>query len=261
VKRRRPDFSTRPRLEPQARAGVADVVLSFSDLKYFFECPYQFKLRILYGFNAPIPEALGYGKSLHDALSEVHGRALEGEMPSPINIPALLDRHLHLPFAYPSLIETLRESADGVLAKYFADNADLFDKLEFSEKKIEIVLDDGVTVVGRIDLVRRLDNNETTIVDFKTSERSQEEDVTEMQLHIYVVGHEALTGRTADFVEIYELEDGRRKPRSVDEEFVTDVKAAVRGAADSLRNGQLSPAPRATVCATCDYRRLCSSAL
>ncbi len=40
-----------------------------------FECPYQFKLRFLYGFNPPLHEALGYGKSLHDALAEVHKRA------------------------------------------------------------------------------------------------------------------------------------------------------------------------------------------
>jgi hypothetical protein len=49
VKRRAPDYSTRKRLPPSPRAGVANVVFSFSDLKYFFECPYQFKLRILYG--------------------------------------------------------------------------------------------------------------------------------------------------------------------------------------------------------------------
>src|ERR1700751_1520371 len=79
VKRRLPDYSARPRLEPQARRGVANVVLSFSDVKYFFECPYQFKLRILYGFNAPIHEALGYGRSLHNALAEVHGRSIHGE--------------------------------------------------------------------------------------------------------------------------------------------------------------------------------------
>ena len=48
VKRRAPDYSTRSRLQPNPRAGVANVVFSFSDLKYFFECPYQFKLRILY---------------------------------------------------------------------------------------------------------------------------------------------------------------------------------------------------------------------
>jgi DNA helicase-2/ATP-dependent DNA helicase PcrA len=54
--------------------------LSFSELKYLFECPYQFKLRFLYGFNPPLHEALGYGKGLHDALSEVHKRALAGDI-------------------------------------------------------------------------------------------------------------------------------------------------------------------------------------
>ena len=55
---------------------MPDVTLSFSDLKYFFECPYEFKLRFLYGFNPPIHEALGYGKSVHDVMAEVHKRAL-----------------------------------------------------------------------------------------------------------------------------------------------------------------------------------------
>ena len=112
------------------------------------------------------------------------GARFVGEVPTAMHMPELLDRHLHLPFAYPSLHRDAHESAAGVLERYFADNEDMFDKLEYSEKKIEIALDDGVTVVGRIDLVRRLDNDETTIVDFKTSERSQEEEVTELQLHI-----------------------------------------------------------------------------
>jgi hypothetical protein len=36
VKRRKPDYSARKRLSPTPRAGVANVVFSFSDLKYFF---------------------------------------------------------------------------------------------------------------------------------------------------------------------------------------------------------------------------------
>src|SRR5205823_3115430 len=45
-------------LKPRPRRETPNVVLSFSELKYFFECPYQFKLRFVYGFNAPIHEAL-----------------------------------------------------------------------------------------------------------------------------------------------------------------------------------------------------------
>lgn len=90
VKRREADYSKRQCLAPTPRAGVTNVVFSFSDLKYFFECPYQFKLRILYGFNAPIAEALGYGKSLHDALAEVHARALRRDAPKVEEVPDLM---------------------------------------------------------------------------------------------------------------------------------------------------------------------------
>jgi DNA helicase II / ATP-dependent DNA helicase PcrA len=114
VKRRMPDFSTRKRLQPTPRAGVTNVVFSFSDLKYFFECPYQFKLRILYGFNAPIDAALGYGKSLHDALAEVHARAIRGDIADAAEAAELVDRHLHAPYAYPALRQQLEASAEKV---------------------------------------------------------------------------------------------------------------------------------------------------
>lgn len=150
------------RRAPKPRTGVSNVVFSFSDLKYFFECPYQFKLRVLYGFKAPIHEALG----------------------------------------------------------------------------------DGVSVVGRIDLVRRIDTGETTIVDRKSTDRAQAEEVTETQLHVYALGYQELTGRRPDYVEIYELSEGKRKPRSVDDDFISDVKTHSRAAAEALRSGALPARPR-----------------
>jgi len=259
VKRRPPDYSTRKRLPPSPRAGVANVVFSFSDLKYFFECPYQFKLRILYGFNAPIHEALGYGKSLHDALAEVHARARRGEVADASEVPRLVETHLHVPYAYPALRQQLEHTAERVLRDYLADNAALFDKIEFSEKQIEVSLGDGVSVVGRIDLVRRIDTGETTIVDLKSSDRTQAEDVTEAQLHVYALGYQDLTGRRPDYVEIYELDERKRKPRSVDDDFIADVKAKVRDAADALRTATLPPAPAPKKCGACDYRGMCTA--
>ena len=259
VKRRRTDYATRPHLAPTPKASVANVVFSFSDIKYFFECPYQFKLRILYGFNAPLHEALGYGKSLHDALAEVHARAIRGDVTKPTEVPRLVETHLHVPYAYPALREQLERSAEQVLANYLGDNQALFDKIEFSEKTIEISLGGGVSVVGRIDLVRRVDTGETTIVDLKSTERAQAEDVTETQLHIYALGYQELTGRPADFVEIYELDQRKRKPRSVDDDFIADVKDNVREAAESLRQGTLPTKSDAKKCASCDYRRMCTA--
>lgn len=260
VKRRRQDYQDRMRLEPTALASVANVVLSFSDIKYFFECPYQFKLRILYGFNAPLDEALGFGKSLHDALAEVHKRALNGEKVLPGEAGDLVDRHLRTPYAYPALREQLEGAARRAISGYIEKNAVEFDNLEFSEKGIEISLGDGVSVAGRIDLVKRLDTDEVTIVDLKSNERAQAEAVTETQLHIYALGYQELTGRNADYVEIYELDEQKQKIRSVDEDFMDDVKRDVRGAADCLRTNQLPPKPHRKTCGACDYRNLCSSA-
>lgn len=259
VKRRVQDYSPRKRLQPRARAGVANVVFSFSDLKYFFECPYQFKLRILYGFNAPIHEALGYGKSLHDALAEVHARAIRGDVADATEVRRLVETHLHAPYAYPALRQQLEVSAERVLRDYLADNAALFDKLEFSEKVVEVSLGDGVSIVGRIDLVRRIDTGETTIVDLKSSDRAQAEDVTEAQLHVYALGYQDLTGRRPDYVETYELDERKRKPRSVDDEFIEDVRQRSRLAADALRASALPPAPAAKKCASCDYLGMCTA--
>ena len=80
---------------------MPEVTLSFSDLKYFFECPYEFKLRFLYGFNPPIHEALGYGKSVHDVMAEIHKRAIDGDIVSGLDAEDLVDQHLNTPFAYP----------------------------------------------------------------------------------------------------------------------------------------------------------------
>lgn len=261
VKRRSPDYTGRSRLEPQPKASVANVTLSFSDMKYFFECPYQFKLRILYGFNAPLDEALGYGKSLHDALAEVHARALRGETVGAGEAAALVQRHLRAPYAYPALREKLEDAARRVIDAYIRRNAADFKQLEFSEKAIEIALGDGVSVAGRIDLVRRVDTGEVTIVDLKSNDRAQAEAVTETQLHIYALGYQELTGRPADYVEIYELDEQKQKRRSVDEDFIADVKRDVRGAAQALRDNVLPPQPNPKACGRCDYCNLCSAAV
>lgn len=258
VKRRHVGFAGRERLEPKARGSVSNVRFSFSDLKYFFECPYQFKLRILYGFNPPIHEALGYGKSLHDALAEVHAAAIRGELSSAADPARLVETHLHVPYAYPGLREKLAASATRVVGDYIADNAADFDAIEFSEKEIELHLGDGVSVGGRIDLVRRLDTGATYIVDLKSNDRAQPEAVTETQLHIYALGYKELTGRDADYVEIYNLDERQKNPRSVDEGFIDEVRIKVRAAAEDLRANRLAAKPRGASCGSCDFAGLCA---
>jgi hypothetical protein len=89
----------------------------------------------------------------------------------------------------------------------------------YSEKKIQVNISPEVTVAGRIDLIRRLDTGLTSIVDFKSSERAQAEDITRDQLHVYALGHEKLTGSSADLIEVLNCRAGtlsrcRHSPRA-----------------------------------------------
>ena len=250
----RQDYSKRKRLAPKPRAGVANVVFSFSDLKYFFECPYQFKLRILYGFNAPIHEALGYGKSLHDALAEVHARAIRDDVAEDKEVP---DLRRTAPARSLRVSRTAAAAGEGGRA-----GAARLPRRQSQGLRQDRVLGEA----DRDQPGRRRDRRRAhrpgaahrhrtrPIVDLKSNDRAQAEDVTETQLHVYALGYQDLTGRRADYVEIYELDERKRKPRSVDDDFIADVKAKVRDAAQALRSGKMPTAPAAKKCGACDYR-------
>ncbi|MCI0691781.1 ATP-dependent helicase [candidate division KSB1 bacterium] len=234
------------------------LTLTFSELKYYFECPYLFKLRFLYGFNAPINQALGYGKSLHNALVEIHAESLKGDIPQIDDIPQLVDAHLHLPFAYPAMKEDLWQAARFALSRYLHQQRDTLNKLEHIEKIIEHKLADGIVVNGRIDLIRRTDTNEMVIVDFKSNKRAQAEDLTQKQLHVYAVGYQQLTGKLADLIEVHNLDEGGAKREVVDAGLIATTLDTVVEAGQKLRKNHL---PRlenfCEKCADCDLLGIC----
>jgi DNA helicase-2/ATP-dependent DNA helicase PcrA len=248
-----------PTLAPHAKREVPNVTLSFSELKYLFECPYQFKLRFLYGFNPPLHEALGYGKGLHDALAEAHKRALDGDVLTAAAAEELVDRHLHAPYAYPALRDALRSAAVKSVERYLTEHATDLERTIHSEKQIQVHVAPGITVDGRIDLVRRLDTDEVAIVDFKSTARAQDEDVTRDQLHVYAVGYQELTGERADLIEVLNLdEQGKTTRELVEDPLLTAVRGRIKEAGDALRDNDL---PRLPVwddkCGKCDLAELC----
>ncbi len=244
------------RIEPRPAEERPEIALTFSELKYFFECPYQFKLRFLYGFNPGFNERLGYGKSLHDALSEVHRRALDHEYLQDDAIPSLLDNNFHLPFAWDGLRADMRAKAEKVLKRYFAENGHLLDKIEYAEKNIELKLAEGIVVNGRIDLIRRTDTCQTIIIDFKSTDRAQDEETTQEQLHLYALGYQQLTGESADLIEIYNLDEGAGASvrELIDRSLLTSIESKIVEAGRQIRDGSLD---RVDNCSGCDFKNIC----
>jgi DNA helicase II / ATP-dependent DNA helicase PcrA len=241
-------------LAPTPARSIADVTLSFSELKYAFECPYSFKLRFLYGFNPPIAEALGYGKGLHDALFEMHDRVLQGEEIEASCVPELVERHVFLPFAYKDLRETLSASALRRLETYISERGATFQDIEHAERPIEIDLGDGIRVTGRIDLIRRRSTNEVIVIDFKSNDRTQQEEVTDLQLRVYALGYEQATGERASEVVVDNLDDLAHPRRSfVDAAMLVDAAEAVREVGGRLRGNAYPRAPRGATAADRDH--------
>lgn len=249
-------------LLPAPRRKLSQVTVSFSELKYYFECPYEFKLRFLYGFNPPIHEALGFGKSVHDCLAEMHKRAISEDFVADGEVNELVDRHLNVPFAYPALREQLGQAGIDDIRRYLNRYRDELNQTIHSELPVQITIAPGVTVDGRIDLIRRLDTGETCIVDFKSTERAQSESVTRDQLHVYALGYQELTGTHADIVEILNLDRNAQNVREViDPALLESAARRIGEAGHALRENEL---PRLTswcnTCSSCDLRGLCRDA-
>ncbi|WP_149264229.1 ATP-dependent DNA helicase [Actinomadura sp. K4S16] len=250
------------RVVPRARHAIPEVTLTFSELKYLFECPYQFKLRFLYGFDVPIREELGYGKSLHDMMAEIHKRAIDHDIVGDDEIEEIVDRHLHAPFANTELLGQLRRASVNAVRRYLRENRDQMDKTLYSEQPIRVYVAPGVTVDGRIDLIRRLDTDEVSIVDFKSTRRAQTEDITRDQLHVYAAGYQELTGEQADLVEVLNLDDSADSKREVvNSVLIGDIRQRIQGAGDDLRKNRL---PRRSswcvACERCDLVGICRDA-
>jgi DNA helicase-2/ATP-dependent DNA helicase PcrA len=249
---------SRARAEAQPRAGVTELRLTFSTIKPMLECPYRFKLQTVFGFCAPLEAEQGLGKCLHDALAEVHRRAVEGEVVGPELVPRLLNRHLHLPYAPPETVERLRAVASRVLTRYLTVNASRLAEVELVEKPIEVEMDGAVTVSGRIDLVVRRADDQVAVVDLKSTHRAQAEALTETQLRLYALGYEALTGEWPARTEIWELDALETRAGVVDRSVIDEVQAQVRTVADKIRHADFQANPEASRCAGCSLRGLCA---
>jgi DNA helicase-2/ATP-dependent DNA helicase PcrA len=194
-------------------------------------------------------------------MAEIHKRAITGDIVSDLEAEELVDRHLNAPFAYPQLREQLRQAAIRAVTRYLDENRAQLQQTLYSEQQVQVHVAPGITVDGRIDLIRRLDTNETSIVDFKSTERAQAEDITLDQLHVYVVGYQELTGERADLVEVLNLDkkaDSRREV--VNDELLSSIRAKIRDAGEDLRANHLPRLPTwCTTCDRCDLAGICRS--
>ena len=248
------------KLPPRARQDTEHLTVTFTELKYYGLCPYQYKLRFHYGFRPPVAELLGFGKSIHDCSSEIHKRAMEGDSVDERQVSEIVGRHLHLPYASRQDRTRMRAVAVRVMEHYVRRFGQAISQVEMAEKPVEIS-GDGITVEGRVDYLRRLDTGERSIVEQKTAEDAEVYHSTRVQLLLGALGIQALTGRAPDLMETHQMQEGGSHSREVvDAGMLAEAEEMAFAAGRAIRDGRLPRLPMfCGTCAKCDHRGQCAT--
>ncbi|MDD2755795.1 MAG: ATP-dependent DNA helicase [Methanothrix sp.] len=271
---------------PRARGRVVSrreyvYPTSFTDLRYFQKCPFDYKLRKIYGFAPPIDSAFGYGFAVHDILREIHQR-FEGEtttiLPSPGEIRSLVDDRNRFFLRYArDIVETnLRNTAKNILVNYisgFGQGVVLTYKAEEPfEYLIEDNENDGAALVsGTIDLLQKIDPNtrevrEVEVIDFKTEHEPDSEFDPKIrdaryQIRLYALATRSEFDITSVGGFIHYLNEGHRVSVDLGNRELMQVETSVKQNVNRIMRRMFFPTPHIDKCNTCDFKRICGHAV
>lgn len=177
------------------------LVSSFSDLRYYLECPHDFYLRKVLGFAPTIDQAFGYGRGVHNLMRAIHsdpGRWAElAREPDALKaaLQELVDRGLfYLRYTTGDPLDRMQNRGMEVVADYVLTySAELSELTYEPEREFETLLEEEqVLISGAIDVVRRDDPPRVTLIDFKSGEASSDVavklDADEMRLQVSLYG-------------------------------------------------------------------------
>jgi DNA helicase-2/ATP-dependent DNA helicase PcrA len=265
-------------------ADAQRLVSSFSDLRYYLECPHDFYLRKVLGFAPTIDQAFGYGRGVHNIMRAIHADpARWSELARDpealqVELRGLVARGLfYLRYTTGEPLLNMQEAGVRVIADYVRTYADELSNLTFEpEREFETLLEEEqVLISGAIDVVRQDDPPRVTLIDFKSGDAERDSavklDSEEMRLQV------SLYGIAARAEMAYEPEQGLvrylAETNPANRELTVPLtEAALIEAADTVtstaraikqRDFHRGPPARARDqddgprCARCDFRGFC----
>ena len=105
-----------------------------------------------------------------------------------------------------------------------------------------------------------------TITDYKTSDvrdpaKARQRARESLQLQIYAMGYEAMTGRLPDQVALHFLDSGLVGKVDVDPKRVGKARARIAEVASGIRAARFEATPEPMVCTRCPFRDICPSSV
>lgn len=259
------------------------LVTSFSDLRYYLECPHDFYLRKVLGFAPTIDQAFGYGRAVHNLLRAVH--ADPTVWAALAKNPAALERQLdeligrglfYLRYTTGEPLARMRARALQIVRDYILRYQTELARLTFEpEREFETLIEEEqVLISGAIDVIRLDDPPRVTLIDFKSGEADsdsrQKLDEDEMRLQVTVYGLAAKRELEYEpergLVRYLGEPDGPLEIEvNLDDETLAGARKTVLEAAREIKERNFFKGPRRPSrqgqavlrCTECDFRLFC----
>jgi DNA helicase-2/ATP-dependent DNA helicase PcrA len=268
------------------------LMLSFGQVDAYLTCPLRYKFGHLLRIPTPPHHALIYGSALHKAVQVFHHRHAKGH----VMTEAELDEVLGSAWSSEGFVSREHEEArlqaarealrrfreeqlrpDAIIPTYvereFAFDVD-GDRVRGRWDRVDIEpADEGPEDAGEAptptaDVVTPtlgiMGRERVTITDYKTSDvrdpvKARQRARESLQLQIYAMGYEAMTGRLPDQVALHFLDSGLVGRVDVDPKRVAKARARISEAATGIRAGRFEATPDPMACSYCPFRDICPS--
>lgn len=264
---------------PSAISREDRLTTSFSDMRYFLECPQDFYLRNVMGFTPTIGQEFGYGRGLHNLLRVVHSNprhwaelANNGERLR-AEVKSLIDRGMfYLRYTVGDPLANLQNRAVEGVVEYVKTYVDELSRLEFKpEKEFEtLISDENLLISGAIDVIRLDDPPMISIVDFKSGDAEEEtgsglsRELMSLQIGIYGLAARDELEYDPRHGLIRYIGERDTERRQVDVDLNDDELARVREeiicTGRHIRNREFNKGPTGRIenrCGHCDFLNIC----
>jgi len=268
--------------------------LSFGQVDAYLSCPLRYKYAHVLRIPVPPHHALIYGSALHKAVQVFHHRHARGHVMS----EAELDEVLVSAWSNEGFVsrehEEARLQAARAALRRFREEQLQPDAVIPTYVEREFAFDlDGDRIRGRWDRVDIepvaagdrtppepavptadvvtptlgiMGRERVTITDYKTSDvrdpaKARQRARDSLQLQIYAMGYEAMTGRLPDQVALHFLDSGLVGRVDVDPKRVAKARARISEVATGIREERFEATPDAMVCTRCPFRDICPSSV
>jgi DNA helicase-2/ATP-dependent DNA helicase PcrA len=252
-----------PGLEDELWPPDRELVLSHRQVDDYQTCP--LKYHYVHVLRIPLRQhhAIVYGNALHKAV-EFYLRRRAGRAFTALEdvLRALDDAWRNEGFLSRAHEEQRKQAAVAALTRFYHEEESAGTRPGAVEQEFGVRV--GQTRVrGRLDRVDETDEG-VVIVDYKSSDvteptRAHERARDSLQLKIYALAQERLTGRLPARVELRFLESGLTGVHRPTARDLAAAEAAVEATAAGLRARRFTATPGYQACRYCPYNQICPS--